>query len=225
MLVFGYDLILTPTGQSLNFNCVTALNALPPRSHLLFCILNSGCPNCVFLNPFGFFLTERDTLSLTEGSQALCEVLISFLFHGLVLKFPIMPSIWPAPPAGGIGRQICLFRHQFRLRRSKFCSWNKFLTLTHTCERMWTFGYSSISIYITHIKPLPHVNFLFSRFLDLIIWFHLKIRRSDRIRFCDKGSIKSIFMRLSRGLNINRVPTLSSTSHALILCISKGMFC
>lgn len=72
-------------------------------------------------------------------------------------------------------------------------------------------------IYITHIKPLPHVNFLFSRFLDLIIRFHLKIRRSDCIRFCDKGNIKSIFMRLSRGLNIDRVPTLSSASYALIL--------
>ncbi len=164
MQVFGYDIIFTPTGQSLNLNYVTALNALPLRSHLLFCILNSGCPNCVFLDPFGFFLTERDTLSITEGSQALCEVLISFLFHGL------------APPAGGIDRQICLFRHQFRLRRSKFCSWNKFLTLTHTCERMWTFGYSSISIYITHIKPLPHVNFLFSRSNYLISFKDKEIR-------------------------------------------------
>lgn len=217
MQVFSYDLILTPTGQSLSFSYVTALKALPLRSQLLFCILNSGCPNCVLLNPFWFFLTERDTPSITEGSQALCEVLISFLFHGLALKFPIMLSIWPAPPAGGIGRQMCLFRHQFRRRRSKFCFWNKFLTVTHTCEQKWKFGYSSIPIYITHIKPLPHVNFLFSRFLDLIIRFHLKIRRSDCIRSCDKGNIKSIFMRLSRGLNIDCVPTLSSASYALPL--------
>ncbi len=203
--------------QNFHFWVNYPFKALPLRSQLLFCILNSGCPNCVLLNPFWFFLTERDMASITEGSQALCEVLISFLFHGLVLKFPIMPFIWPAPPAGGTGRQMCLFRHQFRLRRSKFCFWNKFLTLTHTCEHMWKFGYSSISIYITHIKPLPHVNFLFARFLDLIIWFHLKIRRSDCIRFCDKGNIKSIFMRLSRGLNIDRVPTLYSASYALIL--------
>lgn len=113
---------------------------------------------------YSFSLNEKQYLS--QRDHRLC---VMSLFHGHALKFPIMPSIWPAPPAGGKGRQMCLFHHQFRLRSKVLFLEQDFNVDAH----LWKIGYSGMSFNITCTKLLPHcANFLFSRFQRLIIWFN-----------------------------------------------------